>query len=726
MSTAVCFGAAAAVSAPGAVRVPQCALPRADDAYVAATLRVLRARRDLWGEQLLRAPEGPTYDAARRLLAPLLLAQDEGQPLTTSGFHYLAFAPPSGDDGAERAALHVADGSQIVADRAHHRALTVFAGDERFGSCFDRLTPGSLADGWLPILRTRYVDAAGNRYEQESFAWRLPGGRAVASFVRLTVHARRPVVLRMEIDGGTARSRVVAPGESGTLRVAWEQTPALRTVSRSTYTAARRATVAAWTRRLQAGAWVQVPEPVVMNAWRAVLVQNLILGWRYSLGNPYEEFSYPEALDVAQAMGEWGQRGPSRAIIELSLTRRLRPYPNWKEGERLLAAAVHYRLFRDRNALGRVTPALQRYVRDFGRQIANDAHGLLAPERYSSDIADAVYGLHSQAVAWQGMRAIGAAWADAGEPALARASRTTAATLGKSLRRAVAASEKRLGDGSLFVPASLLDGERPYGSVTEARLGSYWNLVMPYALASGLFAHGSPRADGILRYTLLHGSRLLGLVRAGAYRLYGEGQFPRGGTDEVYGNRVARFLADEDFPERLVLALYAQLAVAMTPGTFVGGEAAAVAPHEGSYVRTAYLPPNSASNATFLTKLRLMLVHERRRADGEPDRLELGFATPRAWLQAGKRIVVRRMPTSFGLLSYEIRARTRLVEATILVPRRTPPRKLALRLRLSAGKRMVGLDVDGRPSSRFERGSGTIDLTGRRGVVRVTARTAAR
>ena len=44
-----------------------------------------------------------------------------------------------------------------------------------------------------------------------------------------------------------------------------------------------------------------------MNAWRAVLVQNIILGWRYSFGNPYEEFSYPEALDVAQAMAEWGR-----------------------------------------------------------------------------------------------------------------------------------------------------------------------------------------------------------------------------------------------------------------------------------------------------------------------------------------------------------------------------------------------------------------------------------
>ena len=51
--------------------------------------------------------------------------------------------------------------------------------------------------------------------------------------------------------------------------------------------------------------------------------------------------------------------------------------------------------------------------------------------------------------------------------------------------------------------------------------GSYWNLVAPYALASGLFPPGGPRPRGALAYLLRHGSRLLGLVRAGGYALYG-------------------------------------------------------------------------------------------------------------------------------------------------------------------------------------------------------------
>jgi hypothetical protein len=287
-------------------------------------------------------------------------------------------------------------------------------------------------------------------------------------------------------------------------------------------------------------------------------------------------------------------------------------------------------------------------------------------------------------------------------------------------------SEKHLKDGSLFVPATLLGDERAYGSVTEKRLGSYWNLVIPYALASGFFRPRSESAKGIFRYMQLHGSRLLGLVRAGAYRLYGEGQFPRGGTDDVYGNSVARFLADNSEAEQLVLGLYGQLAVAMTPGTFVGGEAASVAPHEGNYLRTAYLPPNSASNATFLTKLRLMLVHETRGRDGEPDGLHLGFATPRAWLAPGKRIVVRRVPTSAGLVSFDLRAHARSVEATVHVPKRKAPVALALRMRLPNGRRIVAVHVDGRAFSRVDRRSGTVDLTGLRGAVEINARTTAR
>ena len=42
----------------------------------------------------------------------------------------------------------------------------------------------------------------------------------------------------------------------------------------------------------------------MLNATRTLLIQNLTLTWRYSIGNPYEQFSFPEGVDVAQVMAE--------------------------------------------------------------------------------------------------------------------------------------------------------------------------------------------------------------------------------------------------------------------------------------------------------------------------------------------------------------------------------------------------------------------------------------
>lgn len=679
-----------------------CPQQRLPSSYSDRVMRALRAKQDLWGNALLAAPDGPTYEGARRRLAPLLLARAPGKrPLTDSGIYYLPFAQPLGVQGAGSVALHVADGSQIVWQRIGGRELTIFLGRERYGSCLARLTPARLADGYLPILETRYVDAAGNRYSQESFA----GQRPLTSFVRLTVDARRTAV-RLRLGGLTLR---VGRAETRTIYVGWRGTPRPFPLDSATYDAARRAVADYWSRRLAGGATIEVPEERVTDAARALLIQNLALTWRYSIGNPYEQFSFPEGLDVAQVMGEWGFGAVERAILRTSLTRRPTPYPNWKMGQKLLASASHYRLFRDRAYVDRVTPVLRGYVATLGRQIDRSPRGLLERERYSSDIPDSVYGLHSQAVAWQGLRTMGAVWAQTGRGALAARCRALAARLEVGLRRAVRASQRRLPDGSLFVPVKLLDGERPYGSLTEARHGSYWNLVMPYALASGLFRPGGREADGILRYMLRHGSRLLGLVRAGAYALYREPVHPTSGTDEVYGTNVARFLAANDEADQLVLSLYGQLAAAMAPGTFVSGEAASVAPLSGGAHRSMYLPPNGASNAAFLVKLRLMLVHETARG------LELAFATPRRWLRPGRTTLVRAVPTGFGPVSFSIESRAGSVRVSLDVPDRAPPRTLKLRLRLPGGNRIRSVLLDGRAYRRFDARAETIDLSGLEG-----------
>jgi pimeloyl-ACP methyl ester carboxylesterase len=748
--TVVAAAIAGARPEPAATRTPSCAAPRATSAHTNKVQRALRTHHDLWGNQLLSAPDGPSYAAAQRLLPPLFYARAPGKrPLTESGAYYLPFGQPLGARGAGSIALHVADGSQVIAERVGGRRLTVSVGAkgrERYGACVSRLGFARLADGYLPILATSYTDGAGVRYRQESFAAQTSETGSLVSFVRLdadathasmkaarlrvTTSVRRLRSVLAFSPGGTAKGPAVTyrirRGTKRTVYLAWINYPGRRgiRVDAARYETARRAVGAYWRKRLTEGTQIVVPERRVNDAYRNLLVQNLLLTWRYSIGNPYEQFSFPEGVDVAEVMGELGYAAVSRSVLRTSLTRKDTPYPNWKMGKRLVGSALHYRLTRDRAYVDAATPTLRRYVDDLGSQITGGATGLLGRERYSSDIPDEVLGLHSQATVWQGLRAMGRVWAETGQAELARRCDALATRLETALRKAVASSQRRLADGSLFLPARLLDDERAYESLTQAKLGSYWNLVMPYALGSGLFEPGSPEATGALRYLLRHGSRLLGVVRAGAYALYEKPVYPVSGTDQVYGINAARFLADNDAADQLVLSLYGSLAVAMTPGTFVSGEAASVTPRAGEHFRSMYLPPNGASNAAFLETLRSLVVHETRDAEGTPVGLELAFSTPRPWLRAGRKITVRKAPTSFGPVSYTLEARSETILATVDAPSRPSPKMLALRIRLPRGQRVESATVNGRPLAPPDGGTlgETLDLTGQGSHLEVVVR----
>jgi hypothetical protein len=755
-STAVGLAGGGAQATSSADR---CTRPSLDSAYVSRVMRALRSKKDVWGNALLAAPGGPTYAGARRYLKPLLLAKAaKGAVLTASGVHYVPFSGPTGVDGAGSMALHVADGSQILSQRSAGRSLTVTVGNggnERYGSCLARVDT-SLGDGYLPILDTRYADTQGVRYRQQSFTTRIGETRSLVSFVELMVDASASsasasvrftssqsglvrsgdslvrggdTYLTFSAGGSTARSTVAYEVPAGALRTVYVALLNSPTAARSirldkaAFESAKESLVRYWQRRLRNGMTIEVPEKRVMDARRALLIQNLALTWRYSVGNPYQQFSFPEGVDVAQMLTTQGFSDVARAILLESFNTPLTRYRNWKMGQKLVGSALYFGLHGDRAYIDRVTPFLRVYMAALGRQIQSSPRGILNRERFSSDIKDSVYGLHSQAVVWHGLRAMASVWATTGHAALAGEARRLSTRLGAGLRAAVRASQRRLPDGSLFVPARLLDHETPYESVTESRSGGYWNLVAPYAFASGLFPPGSTQANGVIRYMSLHGSRLLGLVRAGAYSLYGlKPVYPTSGTNPVYGLNVARFLADNDRPDQLVLSLYGQLATGMAHGTFVSGEGLSVAPLHGEAFRSMYLPPNGASNGSFLETLRLMLVHETRGRDLAPRGLELAFATPESWLQPGSAIVVRRAPTSFGPVSFSLVSRERAIRASIELPSSSLLRSLALRLRLPQGRRITEVTIGRRAHRRVDVRTGTIDLSGMTGRVDLLVR----
>lgn len=718
----------------------------------------LAQHEDVWGNALLASPSGPTYDGVRKLLHPLMLV---GRPaglkptrLTDSGIYYLAFGQPRDATGAGRMQLHVADGSQIVSQRVDGSKLTVVVGargTETYGACLSRLETPRLYGGYLPVLETAYTDANGTRYRQESFATRIPQTSELVSFIRLSVDptGTRSGVARIHLtpslhlhrvghqlrrgryarllfgkngrfDGKSLRYTVRRPR---VIYVAWlNRASPTRPLAldKQTYELARAGVEAYWTKRLASGGELVVPEQRVDDAERNLLIQNMLLSWRYSLGNSYERFSW-ELVDVAEVMGAYGYGEIERAIMDAGL-RAPTLFPNRSAGERMAGTADYVRRFGDTNFVDQVTPRFRKDVESFAGQLDAGPPGLLRRERYGADITGPIYGLHAQALALQGLRATADIWSRSNRPQLAAEATAAADKLEAALRAAVATAAVPMGDGSLFIPVALVDGqERPYDALSATKRGSYWNLVMPYVLASGFIRPGSAEANGVLQYMLNHGSRFLGLVRFAPHTGVANPGYQLPGADDVYGTNVVRFLADNDRPDQLVLSLYGKLGADMTENTFVSGEGSTIAPGR-QYYRSMHRPPNSANNAFFLETLRLMLVHETIDRAGLPRGLELAYSTPRAWLAAGKQIAVRRLQTSFGQLSYTLDATGADVRASIDLPDGYVG-PLRLRLRLPAGQHLGAVTVGGHAYKHLADPE-TIDLSGLTGHIEVVARRA--
>jgi hypothetical protein len=87
------------------------------------------------------------------------------------------------------------------------------------------------------------------------------------------------------------------------------------------YVRARRVASRGWLGQLARGTTFVVPEPRVVNAERALLVQELAMTWRYSVGNTYEELSFAEALDAAEVMATYGYGDVAKAILRFALRR---------------------------------------------------------------------------------------------------------------------------------------------------------------------------------------------------------------------------------------------------------------------------------------------------------------------------------------------------------------------------------------------------------------------
>ena len=287
-------------------------------------------------------------------------------------------------------------------------------------------------------------------------------------------------------------------------------------------------------------------------------------------------------------MAAYGHADVSEAILRFALRRLPARYTNWRAGAVLVAAADLFRLTRDR---ARASTAGHAGARDGPAPPRASARargpGLLDREPFSSDVASAgSSGSTDRRSVWQGLLAIGTCL---GAPRTTDGSRRAPIAArtgsGSALRQPSRVATRRSADGSLFVPAALLDGARPFAGDRVAR-----RVVLEPrdAVRPRVRAVRSGRADGA-RHLAVHAAATArccsGSSAPRPAACTAASRTPPRAVDQVYGVNVARFLADADLPDQLVLSLYGTLAGAMTRDTFVSGEAATVAPLRAAAAR---------------------------------------------------------------------------------------------------------------------------------------------
>ncbi|MGA2500588.1 MAG: hypothetical protein ABSH20_22845, partial [Tepidisphaeraceae bacterium] len=128
--------------------------------------------------------------------------------------------------------------------------------------------------------------------------------------------------------------------------------------------------------------------------------------------------------------------------------------------------------------------------------------------------------------------------------------------------------------------------------------------------------------------------------------------------------------------------------------------------------------PNGNSAAYFMRNFRNLLVMEM------GDALWLAKATPRHWLEQGKKISVKNAPTYFGTVAYEIVSDVDngKITATVEMPSRKAPKEVVLRLRHPKAAPIKSVTINGKEWKEFTKDKETITLTGLTGTAVVTAR----
>jgi hypothetical protein len=470
------------------------------------------------------------------------------------------------------------------------------------------------------------------------------------------------------------------------------------------YDTSRRDTLKFWSDCLARGAQFQVPEEVVNKLFRANLWHVLRLPRRHGgseenirIDLPYSNFAYDQhgsPWPVNQAVYVdymiYGLRGYYDIATEELLTMfhsnqqsdgRMAGYANWGvyTPSMIYVVAKNFRLSGDREQFGRLLPYTLRAL-DWcldqihgDRDNQNQATGLI--DSPLNDLTGEGVWAFTQAYVYAALEALGKALEDIEHPR-AKECLDAAASFRESVERVFARASVRsplvqLRDYSWmpYVPCE---------ATKSGRLFAQWYPTDVDTGATHLLRLGALPADGALADCLLndHEDNLY---------LHGWGM----ANEPVYNPQATAYLLRDD-PKAVLRSFYSYMTCAFSHSM--------LEPVEHRWGWGQYFGPPSTDGAWF-EFYRNMLIREL-----DDDALLLFQATPRKWLEDGKKIEVKRAPTYYGELSMSVesKAASGCLTAQIEIPKRRQLGRLIVRFRHPEETPIQSVSVNGQNWTNYD------------------------
>jgi len=661
--------------------------------YLGHTLaEVINSPSDLLADQLLSQPGDPNYEEVASVFPPIRRMPTYSFVGTNATMDKVGFAYGGRSPDFDPAAYYPA----IREIRDH-------------GKVWD-----GLVGGWLPILRFVYPESPDVWTEMLAFA---P--------LRITNSNDRiqPVWYRIvHVEAGTVKwSHYID---------SYHPFPPRTHFDPKTFYGDLIALSDGWQKLLAPAMKLHLPDERLENMARFALVRDLMTRIRDfpkygAVDKDYagsEHDGFPDTFTVDTAsMLEWGMLDVAGRFIDNYFSKFVRDdgsilYRGPETGQygRMLTVLAQYAnyggdsalLLKLKSRIDGVTNLLLG-LRETARKLpkTDPAHGLIAgwseadacldpdPPRYMQPY------FSNSTEAARGFRDLGRVWVNTGE-------QTNSARLTSWGRRLIRESDEFQADIQTAISKSLLnvDGETILPSIAGVK--EPFHVVVPRDPTDPQYrsyrAYMEMMYSGILTkeqvalivaYRKNHHDTLLGVPTAYGYKTGDLAGFLS------YGHGFG--LIEHDMTREALLLLYSVMAHQYTRGTWTAPETRPV------FLDDPAAPYCTPAQLVIALLTRWMLVFE----DPMSDTLWFGKATPRDWLQDGKKISVESVPTKWGRVgsSVESHLKEGRITATLTLPAKFEA-VTKIRLRTPGNLPLKSVLLDGKPWTNFNPQDETITI----------------